>query len=186
MEPDLEPGSFGVELLRRIGRRLLRIPAQISWVPALAWAALIWWLSSQEVIDPPPLIPALPVLGNLVHAVEFGMLALWAVLVLPRRNGWPVIDRATIPRCLVPMFAYALVDEWHQSAVPHRNASLLDVLTDAVGIVSVLWVIAYLGQGRADGPGLGRRLAIGMTGCLCAAWLATAYGNAYGRGPWPW
>ncbi|MFT5051435.1 MAG: hypothetical protein ACI8QZ_002852 [Chlamydiales bacterium] len=185
MEPDIGPAPFGVGHLRRVGQGLLRIPFPVSAVPCLVWAGLIWWLSSQAVIEPPPLVPHVPLLSNLVHAIEFGFLALWSVLLLPRRDDWPVLRRGNLVRCLVATLIYAVVDEWHQSFVPNRDASLLDVLTDGVGIVSVLWVIAYLGDRRADTRGLGRRLGFGIAACVGAAWLATFYGDTYGTGPWP-
>jgi len=192
MTPEAEARVRGLEWLRGVGRRLLAIPFPLSALPFLSWAGLIWWLSSQEQLDPGPLVPGVPLLANLAHAFEFGMLALWLVLVLPRaagpagRTGWPGLGPRSAALAFFPLIAYALLDEWHQSSVPHRNASLLDVVTDAVGILSVLWVVAYLGRDDAHESGLRRRLLVGLLACVGAAGLATAYGRTYGLGPWPW
>jgi len=185
MEPDAATPRPGVDQLRAVGRALLRIPFPLSALPVLLWAALIWQLSSFRQVDEAPLVPSVPLLGNLAHAFEFGMLALWAVLLLPRRRGWPELTRATLALTFALLLAYAFVDEWHQSRVPERNASLFDVLTDGAGIASVLAVIAYLGTPRANPGGLRRRLVAGLAACLVAAWMATAYQARHGAGPWP-
>jgi len=41
-------------------------------------------------------------------------------------------------------FLYALSDEWHQSFVPTRQASIADLISDAVGIILALFLIYYL------------------------------------------
>lgn len=46
--------------------------------------------------------------------------------------------------------AYGLLDEYHQTFVPGRSASPLDVLVDAAGVaagVSTLWGVARLRRG---------------------------------------
>lgn len=185
MEPEQPASRPGVDQLRAVGRGLLRIPFPASVLPVLGWGALIWYLSSRSEVDPGPLVPGVPLLGNLAHAFEFGMLALWFVLVLPRRAGWPVLSGLTVAVTVGAGFGYALLDEWHQSRVPERNASLFDLLTDVVGIVSVVVVVGYVGRPGATSVGLWRRLAVGFGGCVTAAGLATFYQSRYGGGPWP-
>jgi VanZ family protein len=92
------------------------------WGPVVAWAALIFGLSS---------IPDLGsglggwdlVLRKLAHAVEFGVLA--ALLVRALRDRWWAIALG---------IAYALSDEIHQSFVPGREGALLDFAIDSVGV----------------------------------------------------
>ena len=118
--------------------------------------------------------------ANLAHAPLFGLLTLWATLCLPRQDagrgasgGWPRLDRRTLPWLLGAVALWALIDEWHQSSVPGRQPSALDLVTDLVGAVATLAVIRWLGRSRADAPGLLRRLAAGLIACCIAAALST-------------
>lgn len=93
------------------------------WLPVVAWAALIFTLSS---------IPHLGtglgtwdlVLRKLAHATEYGILG----ALLLRALGRPV------PAALAA-FAYAASDEVHQRFVSGRHAAPLDVAIDAAGVL---------------------------------------------------
>jgi VanZ family protein len=99
------------------------------WLPIVAWAALIFVLSS---------IPDLGtglggwdlVLRKIAHAAEFAVLG--ALLVRALLAPWPAFLLGA---------AYAVSDEVHQSFVPGRMGSPLDVAIDAVGVGLgvVLW-----------------------------------------------
>lgn len=186
MEPEsTPPRRRGVDELRSVGQALLWLPFPLSALPLGSWAWLIWRLSSYEEVDVGPLVPRLPLIGNLAHAFEFGILALFGVLLLPRRAGRPILSRTTLAPLACGLVLYAFLDEWHQSRVPERNASLLDLLTDVVGIASTLAVIAYLERASASPAGLARRLISGVVACVAAAGLATLYQERFGPGPWP-
>ncbi len=94
------------------------------WAPVVAWAALIFGLSSV-----PDLSSGLGgwdlVLRKLAHAVEYAILGALLVRAL-RRSSW----------ALALGVAYAVSDEIHQSFVPGRQGALLDVLIDSVGVVA--------------------------------------------------
>ncbi|HET9325083.1 MAG TPA: VanZ family protein [Gaiellaceae bacterium] len=92
------------------------------WGPVVAWAAVIFVLSS---------IPGLGtglgtwdlVLRKLAHATEFAILA--ALLVRAVRD----------PRWAVAIgVAYAITDEIHQSFVSGRHGAPLDVVIDSAGV----------------------------------------------------
>ena len=99
------------------------------WLPVVGWAALIFVLSS---------IPSLGtglgdwdlVLRKIAHAAEFAVLGALLVRALS----------APLPAFLIGA-AYAVSDEVHQSFVPGRMGSPLDVAIDAVGVGFgvVLW-----------------------------------------------
>ena len=99
------------------------------WLPVVAWAALIFALSS---------IPDLGtglggwdlVLRKLAHAAEYAVLG--ALLVRAMRN--PVLAFALGA-------VYAVSDEAHQALVPGRMGSPIDVAIDAVGVACgvLLW-----------------------------------------------
>ena len=97
--------------------------ALTAWLPVVAWAAVIFTLSSI-----PNLSTAEGVLGDVLssgaHAVEY---AVFGALLL----------RALDARVLAfaAGFAYAITDEIHQSFVPGRQASAVDLLVDAVGLI---------------------------------------------------
>ena len=86
--------------------------------------ALIFFLSAQ-----PDLGTGLGVwdtiLRKLAHATEFGLLFLLWHRALRFRN---------LPAAVVITVAYAISDELHQTQVPTRHGSPVDVLIDCAGI----------------------------------------------------
>ena len=85
-----------------------------------------------------------------------------------------MLDARRILGLLLFVGAYGLVDEWHQSRIPGRAPSLLDILTDVVGAACVLWIIGYLGRDKVSSGGLWNRLVAGVCVCVAAALLGTA------------
>jgi VanZ family protein len=111
------------------------------WGPVVAWAALIFALSS---------IPSLGtglgtwdlVLRKIAHAAEFAVLGFLLVRA-SRRPGLAIVVG----------IAYAISDELHQSFVPGRNGAPLDVTIDAVGVfVGVFLARILLGRGGLSDP----------------------------------
>jgi len=49
--------------------------------------------------------------------------------------------RWTFRLAFVIVLLYAIIDEWHQTLVPNRQARLLDVGVDMVGVVTALGLI---------------------------------------------
>jgi hypothetical protein len=171
--PERGPDGAIAASLRTIGEVLLDVPRRWAWVPLLAWSALIWFFSSR----PPPEIGTQGdtggLLGNFAHAIEYGMLAVWLALCVPRREHWPDLTPRLRTRLLVFVLVYAILDEVHQSYTPHRDASIFDVLTDVVGAGSTLSVIAGVAGAHAAPRRLVRRFGIGLLACFACAALAT-------------
>lgn len=102
---------------------MTRSRAVSLWLPVVAWAALIFSLSS---------IPDLGtglgtwdlVLRKLAHATEYAILG----ALLLRALGRPA------PAALAAV-AYAASDELHQHFVSGRHTAPLDVAIDAVGVL---------------------------------------------------
>jgi VanZ family protein len=106
-------------------------PARLAWIlPAVAYAAVIFWLSHQP--NPLPGLTA-RFSDKLLHAVEYaGLAGLLAVGLARLRPGW--LARAALLAMLLAS-AYGLTDELHQAFVPSRDASLLDWAFDTIGAV---------------------------------------------------
>ena len=124
------------------GRRL------VLWLPPLAYALVIFTLSSQS--KPLPELTE-HVWDKILHMIEYAGLGVLVCRALVG-EGLPWI-RATILAIGITS-AYGASDEWHQSFVPDRSSDVRDWLTDNIG--------ATLGAGcyAATAAALGRRYRI--------------------------
>lgn len=98
---------------------------------------LIFVLSSQ------PSLPSIRFFSGadlLVHAAAYGILCLFLALsfVPARVATW---NRVLLLTFLVTV--YGVTDEYHQSFVPGRDASLWDVLADGAGGFIVAWTMHW-------------------------------------------
>ena len=184
-------GPDAVVLLRAAGRALLAPPRVVAWALPVAWAALVWWLSSDSRdlgvgLALPEWLKAL--LHDLAHPATFGLLALFTVPLLPRVGAgaerWVAWTTGRGALVWLAVVAYGCVDEWHQSQVPGRDPSLFDVVSDATGAAMVLVVVAYLSRPGADRAGLLRRLGLGVALCVLAAAVSSAWSRTHGAGLW--
>jgi VanZ family protein len=74
-----------------------------------------------------------PTVQNLLHIPLFGLLAyLW--LNALTKNGCPAKKKLIIT--IIITVSYGLLDEFHQSFIPGRYASLSDMLLNIVGITT--------------------------------------------------
>lgn len=118
-----------------VARRRLR--ALWTWLPLVAYAGLIVYLSSQPVYEFPP-----PPFWQADKVVHFAMYSLCGALggraaarAVPGRRGFLV---------LAACFAFALFDEWYQQFTPGRRSDLADALADAAGAsTGFLLVLRY-------------------------------------------
>jgi len=159
-------------LLRAIGGFLLRIPWPFVVLMWLGWAAVIFDLSSQRRPVSTRSSVLWEWLSNLAHAPLFGLLALFtaALLLRERGAGWPRWSPGRAALVVAITLLYGIADERHQASVPGRDASALDVLTDGVGALMVVWVIAAVGRGEGL---VRRRLFLGVLLCGLSAALAS-------------
>ena len=105
----------------------------IGWSSAtICWMCLIFYLSSlsgYEVSQPFPLKP-IPLIG---HIVLFSGLA--ALLLLAIR-GWKFeINLRWVITVAVFSSLFGISDEYHQSFVTGRHASIVDVLIDSISSI---------------------------------------------------
>ena len=103
------------------------------WIPVAIWMTVIFFLSSQSSFPHAP-DQLIDLIGRkLAHFSEYALLALLVGRALAsggrssiRVFGW------TLGICLL----YAASDEWHQSFVPLRTPSPVDVGIDMLGATS--------------------------------------------------
>jgi len=114
----------------------------IGWSSAtICWMCLIFYLSSlsgHEVSQPFPLKP-IPLIG---HIVLFSGLAVFLLLAIRAWNS-EINLRWVIT---VAMFSslFGISDEYHQSFVPGRHASIADALIDSISstvTATSLWIV---------------------------------------------
>jgi VanZ family protein len=127
-----------------------RAGAWVYWLPSIATAAFIFWLSHQ---------PDLPRAAGLVpdwlaHAVEYGFFTL--TLVFATTRGFDR-RRRTMPRVLAAVVIaslYGVTDEWHQSFVG-RDATVRDWGADTVGALLAAAVVLFFWRRelRREPPG---------------------------------
>ena len=113
------------------GRELRRIPYRLRWVPVIAYAGFIYYLSDQ------PQLPMPPGGDKTAHVGAYTILGF--LLAHALAPGRPAAYRTVA--AAVGASLYGISDEWHQSFVPGRDASLADILADMVG--AILGAVGY-------------------------------------------
>jgi VanZ family protein len=128
------------------------------WLPPLLWMGLIWSVSSDIgsadhsaglfgwIVDAlfPWATPAQIGLAHLVvrkvgHVVEYAILAaLWFRALYAGRR---LAGTQSALTALAISVAWAIVDEIHQSFVPSRTGSSLDVILDSTGATLILLIL---------------------------------------------
>ena len=110
-------------------------------IPAAWVMSTIWWLSDRETLPSPPGL-TYEIWSYLGHIGMFGLLglAIWFALGLNTR----LLDRERTLYAIGIATAYGVLDEFHQSFVPGRDPSVLDVLADFVGATVAVLIIPRL------------------------------------------
>jgi VanZ family protein len=121
-------------MLRVAESKLQRI---LAWLPAILWAALIFFISAQPNSKFSK-IESFEILFIIGHLVLYGVLM--ALLVLALRRGTELPANYAFLIAFVILALYAISDEFHQSFVPGRTATLFDLATDLVGAFFV-WLL---------------------------------------------
>jgi len=111
----------------------------------VAYVAAIYRLSSLPDLGAPERHPGVLLVMNLAHAPLFAGLAFCVLknLSAPRDVSWPRYVLA-----FVASAACAAVDEWHQSFVPGRHASIGDFLLDLAGIGGMLFLLHLFAEAK--------------------------------------
>lgn len=103
------------------------------WLPVALYAGVIFYWSSQS--HPEKQLPSFlleDVNDKVLHAVEYGILA----LVCYRAFRWgtgPLVARQALVLAIVTASVFGITDEVHQFFVPFRESSWQDWLADTIG-----------------------------------------------------
>ncbi len=114
------------------------------WAPPVLYMVLIFVGSSLK--QPPLPMPKLEwlTIDKIYHIIEYGILGgLLAIAFVNAPPRWLPANWIWITAALISIL-YGASDEWHQTFVPGRFATLADWVADVVGaIVGVLTVYLY-------------------------------------------
>jgi VanZ family protein len=114
----------------------------ISWTPPVLWAVLIFLLSSISFEPAPEEQPGFLEryhLDKSVHILLFG--ALTGLLLRTLRSSTALRLPTAVLLAILITSAYGASDEWHQSFVPGRDASVADWFADSCG--AIIAAVAY-------------------------------------------
>ena len=126
-----------------------KMPAKLQVAAPLVYMAVLYWISSLPG-SPRPDDPTLyglfqwmpPSVQNALHVPAFAVLAWtwrWAL------DAWLREPNARTICAFIISSAYGVFDEWHQSFVPGRYASLTDVTLDVAGAAIGIGLAAWIG-----------------------------------------
>ncbi len=105
----------------------------LYWLPAIATATLIAWLSHQSSF--PDLLGLFEIPDGVAHFLEYGFFALTLVFATTRGLGRATRTSARVGAAVAVACLYGITDEWHQSFIVTREASVRDWVADTVGAV---------------------------------------------------
>ena len=116
-----------------------------AWAVTGGLMAALFWVSHR----PQAWSPGVPHGDKLLHAAAYAVLA--AAWYAALRCSWPWQRYRTHAWIAAAAAAcYGITDEWHQSFVPGRDASLEDWLADALGAFLFALIAASLKRSRLE------------------------------------
>jgi VanZ family protein len=137
-----------------------RFPRFVShYLPLIAWLAFISFASSDDfnasntsrIIGPlilwlfpntkPETLDVVHLITRkIAHFTEYAILGFLAARAF-RTSPRPAISQRWFLICATLVIVYALLDEYHQSFVPSRTASIFDSFIDMAGGLTVLLIV---------------------------------------------
>lgn len=112
---------------------------RLSLLLALAWMAVLFYLSHQPTLDTPMLFPGQ---DKLFHALVYGVLGF---LLLGSRTPAPDgFTELQIRSSILIASLYGISDEFHQYFIPGRSADAWDWVADTLGAVIAVSLLAWL------------------------------------------
>ena len=120
-----------------IGKRSSEPGRWLAWLPAIGWAGVIFFVSAQ----PKEALVRLGLSGTLLsiagHLITYALLMILLVVALSSGGRLSVQQSCLVAFLLVAL--YGLSDEYHQSFVRGRTATLWDWFVDLLG-AGIAWL----------------------------------------------
>ena len=133
---------------------MAKVPRFVShYLPLIAWLAFIFFASTDDFsagntsriigplilwlfphTSPDTLAVVHAITRKTAHFTEYAILGFLAARAFRTKRRWFLISLALV-------VAYALLDEYHQSFVPSRTASIHDSLIDIAGGLTALLIV---------------------------------------------
>ena len=129
------------------------------YLPLIAWLAFISFASSDNFnagntsriigplilwlfpnTSPETLAVVHYTMRKIAHFTEYAILGFLAARAF-RTSSHPAIKQRWFLICLTLIVIYALLDEYHQSFVPSRTASIFDSMIDSAGGLTALLIV---------------------------------------------
>jgi len=101
-------------------------------------APIVLWLFPNTSAETMTIIHL--IIRKIAHFTEYGILGYLAVRAF-RTSPGPVVSRNWVLLSLSIVVVYALIDEFHQSFVPSRTASIYDSFIDMTGGLTVILLL---------------------------------------------
>lgn len=118
------------------------------WGPPLALMGFIFFLSSQERVGVSDEFVVNFIVFKSLHIIEYALLQFLVFRALYRTFSGKNTNHILL-LAFVITFLYAITDEFHQTLVPTRNGTIIDIGIDSIGILlSVSYTKLYLEQIR--------------------------------------
>jgi VanZ family protein len=125
--------------MRRLHRAVERLAGwHRTWPRPLRWALPVVWMCVIYVLSAQPTLPSASSALWDVLLKKGGHMAGYAVLTL---LIWQALGCRRLGLAWVLAVAYAASDEVHQTFVPGRNGTPVDVVVDAVGALAAAIVV---------------------------------------------
>jgi len=114
---------------------------RLRWIPVIAYAALIFYLSSRPWPTQAYLPPGTDKVIHFAIYFFLGFGLVWAFRATHLKFSHHLMWMAALTG-----FLYGISDEIHQSFVPGREASVFDAVADGVGSVFGAWVAIFFAR----------------------------------------
>jgi len=116
---------------------------RLSLLLALAWMALLFYLSHQPSLETPMLFSGQ---DKVLHAAVYALLGLLLLAAQPRQaQGY---SRQQVGISVLIASLYGLSDEIHQYFIPGRSSEVLDWVADTAGALIAVSLLAWLNRKR--------------------------------------
>ncbi|MEA1925689.1 MAG: VanZ family protein [Patescibacteria group bacterium] len=118
----------------------------IYWIPALAWAGLIFYLSDISELKTGLSTPYEIAVRKVTHMLEFGILSVLVMRIAYKRYN--ISLAISFLTALAVTTLYAVSDEFHQIFVIGRDGNVKDIFVDFLGAYIFLHFAAMKYSGR--------------------------------------